>query len=81
MTNNSTIHALLGDGPRTGEVVGLDRSPDGGPPAQVVISDPLGAGEQAEESSDAEPTAATTYHLHERAQQANTYIYRTGEPD
>jgi hypothetical protein len=80
---NSTIRALLDDGPRTGEVVWLDAGPDGGPPAQVVVSDPLGIGGRPEESFDIEPApaAATTYHLHEQAGQENTYIYRTGEPD
>jgi hypothetical protein len=80
---NSTMCALLEDGPRSGEVVELDPGPGGVPPAQVVVSDPLGAGGRSEESFDVEPTptAATTYHLHGHAQQADTYIYRTGEPD
>jgi hypothetical protein len=80
---NSSIRAVLDDGPRTGEVVGLDPGPDGGPPAQVVVSDPRGMGGRPEESFDVEatPIAATTYHLHEPGPQDNTYIYRTGEPD
>jgi hypothetical protein len=36
------IRAVLEDGPRTGEVLEVDAGPDGGPPRQVVVADPLG---------------------------------------
>lgn len=81
--SHSTIRALFDDGPRTGQVIGIDPGPDGGPPEQVVVSDPLSMGGRREESFEVAPTpvAATTYHLHGHAGRTNTYIYRTGEPD
>jgi hypothetical protein len=81
--SDSTIRAVLEDGPRSGEVVTLDAGPAGGPPQQEVVSDPFGMSERAKESS-AEGTqlqAATTYHLHGPARAKGTFIYRTGEPD
>jgi hypothetical protein len=77
------IRAVLEDGPRTGEALVVDAGPDGGPPRQVVVADPLGMGARREESFDtgASLHAATTYHLHEQAQEPDTYRYRTGEPD
>ena len=81
--SDTKIRAVLDDGPRSGEVLVVDAGPDGGPPQQVVVSDPLGMDPQREEGADlgARPRAATTYHLHEQAKGADTYVYRTGEPD
>jgi hypothetical protein len=81
--SNSTIRALLEDGPRAGEVAVLEPGPDGQPPHEVVIDDPLGAGGRDEESFDIEPspTAATTYHLHGQSADGETYFYGIGEPD
>jgi hypothetical protein len=81
--SDATIRAFLEDGPRSGEVVPLDAGPTGGPPEQLVVSDPFGMGEPAEESSapGTQLQAATTYHLHGPAKATGTFIYRTGEPE
>jgi hypothetical protein len=80
--SDSTIRAVLEDGPRSGEVVTVDAGPTGGPPEQVVVRDPFGMGERAEESSAAgtQLQAATTYHLHGPARATGAFSYRTGEP-
>jgi hypothetical protein len=80
---DSTIRAVLDDGPRTGEILVLDAGPNGRPPEQVVVPDPLGMGGTEQENADVSnrPHAATTYHLHEPGNEANTYRYRTGVPD
>lgn len=81
---NSTVRAALQDGPRAGEVIDVEVGPEGRPPHQVVLPDPPGLGGRAEESFDIEPepTAATTYYLHQGTQaDSSSYIYRVGGPD
>jgi hypothetical protein len=82
---NSMVRAVLEDGPRAGEIVEVEAGPEDRPPHQVVLPDPPGFGGRAEESFDieAEPTAATTYYLHQPGTPADcsSYIYRVGEHD
>jgi hypothetical protein len=75
---DSQVHAFLEDGPRAGETVTVHTGPDGQPPHQLVMTDPLGQGGRAEESFDIEPTTtgATTYYLQERDELRSGYVYR-----
>lgn len=68
---NSTIRAVLDDGPHAGEEIEVDTGPEGSPPHQIVLSHPLGADTDSK---------TTTYHLHPQADPAEVHTYRTGCP-
>jgi hypothetical protein len=80
-----TVHAVLDDGPRAGEVLEVRARPDGAPPPELVIRDPLAptgqdsAGDQRD-GLDAVLPHVTTYRLHEQRGPAR-FAYRTGSSD
>jgi hypothetical protein len=65
------IHAELEDGPRAGETVRVSVDPDGLPPAQLVIQDPLAP------TDDGTGETGTTYRRHEQ-RDGDRFVYRTG---
>jgi hypothetical protein len=81
--SESQVQVFLDDGPRAGETLAVQPGPEGQPPHELVISDPLGEGGRAEESFDVggRTVGSTTYHLHGRDEQRDLYLYRTGRPN
>jgi hypothetical protein len=80
-----TIHAMLDDGPRAGEVLEVRARPDGGPPPELVIRNPLApTGQDSPRDQRTELDAVlphvTTYRLHEQRGPAR-FAYRTGSSD
>jgi hypothetical protein len=80
-----TVHAVLDDGPRAGEVLEVPTRPDGAPPPELVIRDPLAptghdCGGDQRNGLDAVLSQVTTYRLHEQRGPAR-FAYRTGSSD
>ncbi|MGQ0482446.1 MAG: hypothetical protein ACT4O0_15665 [Pseudonocardia sp.] len=77
----SPIHALLMDGPRAGEVIELSPRPDGKPPEQIIIADPLASTTESSEATDRSLRQASTYHLAETGDESCSYVYLAGQVD